>query len=140
MRLGGRPVAVKVCADRRGTVRIGATQAKLEARFDIGLGVILLPIGDNGGPGARMRAVPVGVPRPGLRLVQMHMAIDEARPQLTPIQIDAVRRRSGRRHRGNAATGDAQISPCQTLGVDRKRGIQQPGRSRGVTQPEVNGQ
>ena len=98
-------------ADRRGAVRMGAAQAELEARLDIGLGVVRGAIGDDGGLGARMRAVRVGLARPGLRLVQMHMPIDEAGPDLAPIQVDAVRRRSGRRDRGDAAVGDAQIEP-----------------------------
>ena len=114
-------------------MRISATQAKLEARFDIGFRVVFAAIGHDGGLGARMRAVRIGLPRPGLRLVQMHMPIDEARPDLASVQIDAVGRRSSRGERGDPAIGDTQIEPRQALGVGQARAIQQRGRGRGVT-------
>ncbi len=108
-------------ADRRGAVRIGAAQAKLEARLDVGFGVMLAAVGDDGGLGAGMGAVGVRLARPGLRLVQMHMPVDEAGPDLALIQVDARVRRSRWSDRGDPAIGDAQIQPRQPFGVGRRR-------------------
>ena len=104
---GIRPVTVEMRADRRRAVGIGATQTKLEARFDIGFRVVFAAISDDGVFGARMRAVRVGLPPPRLRLVEMHMPIDEAGPELASVQINALGRRSRWRDRGNPAIGDA---------------------------------
>ena len=62
---GVRPIAVEVGADRGGAVRQRAAQTKVEARFDVGFGVIFGSVGDDGGLGTGMRAVRVRLPRPG---------------------------------------------------------------------------
>ncbi len=138
LQLGTRPVAVEVRADRSGAVGVSATQAKFEALFDIGFRVVFVAVGDDGVPCARMGAVRVGLPGPGLRLVQMHMPIDEAGPNLTAVEIEAFRRGSRRADRGDASIGNTQIETCQTLGVNRSQSIYHRGRDRGVTQPEIS--
>ena len=92
--------------DRGGAVRVGALQAKLEPRFDVRFAVVLATVGDDGVLGAGVGAVRVRLTRPGLRLVEVHVAVDEAGPDLTVVEVDPGRRGPGRRDCGDAAVRD----------------------------------
>jgi hypothetical protein len=69
---------------------VGAAQPECKTWFDVSFAVVPGPIGDDGFSGAGVGAVRIRLARLGLGLVQVHMPIDEAGPDLAVVQVDAV--------------------------------------------------
>ncbi len=125
--LGVVGVGIEVRADRGDAVRVGGAQAEVHARDDVGVRA-QRPVCGGGEAGAVEGAVGIGRALDGMRLVEVRVQVDEARPQLPAAEIDGrlapARGAAGGRgdDRCDLSLGHVKFDGDQAIAV-RQRGM-----------------
>ena len=106
-------------ADRRSAVRIGTSQREVEPPVNIVMAPTLLSIRMGGIQGGDELTVGIPGARPNMALVEVGMEVDQARPNLPAVEIDAAHQGSGRGDAVNDAVRDRDVDDHKAFAIDR---------------------